>query len=48
MTDQVESMIKKAAEAHTAIDALQFSQAALNAANALCALGTVRDREPKT
>ena len=42
MTDLVESMIKKAAEANTAIDALQYSQAALNAANALCSLGTAR------
>ena len=48
MTDQVESMIEKAAKAHTALDALQFSQAALNAANALCALGAARGSEPKT
>lgn len=47
MTDQsqttdlkthVESMIKKAGEAAKADDAMKFSQAALNAANAMCSL----------
>jgi hypothetical protein len=33
--DSVESLIKKAAEAHESEDALRFSQAALNAAHAL-------------
>lgn len=34
----VESLIKKAAEAEKSDDALKFSQAAANAANAMCAL----------
>lgn len=43
MTDMktyVETMIKKAAEAQKADDAMKFAQAACNAANAMCALGT--------
>jgi hypothetical protein len=36
----VENLIKKAVEAHASEDALRFSQAALNAANAMVALGT--------
>lgn len=43
MTEQkkhVEDLIKAAAEAKESGDAMRFSQAALNAANALCALGT--------
>lgn len=35
---QVESLIKKAADTDKADDALKFSQAAANAANAMCAL----------
>lgn len=35
---QVEAMIKKAAEADKADDAMKFAQAALNAANAMCSL----------
>ena len=35
---QVKELIKKAAAANTASDALHFSQAACNAANAMCAL----------
>lgn len=38
---QVESMIDKAAAAYKSEDALRFSQAALNAANAMCALASV-------
>jgi hypothetical protein len=41
MTDaqkQVEAMIKKAGESTKADDAMKFSQAALNAANAMCSL----------
>lgn len=34
----VETMIKKASEADKADDAMKFSQAALNAANAICSL----------
>jgi hypothetical protein len=36
----VEDMIKKASEATKADDAMKFSQAALNAANAMCSLGS--------
>lgn len=35
---KVEEMIKKAADADKADDAMKFSQAALNAANAMCSL----------
>ena len=38
MKDHVESLIKKAATAVTADEAMKFSQAATNAANAMCAL----------
>jgi hypothetical protein len=38
--DQVTLLIAKAAESHDSNDALKFSQAACNAANALCALRT--------
>lgn len=37
-TTQVEQLIDKAAKTDKADDALKFSQAACNAANALCAL----------
>lgn len=46
MTDaqkQVEEMIKKAGESTKADDAMKFSQAALNAANAMCSLKVVSD-----
>jgi hypothetical protein len=38
VTDQIILLIYKAAESHDSNDALKFSQAACNAANALCAL----------
>lgn len=38
--NKVKALIKKAADAKTASDALHFSQAACNAANAMCALRT--------
>ena len=37
-TKEVESLIIKAAEADKSEDALRFSQAACNAANAMCAV----------
>jgi hypothetical protein len=40
MEKHVEAMIKKAAEADKSDDALKFSQAACNAANAMCALAS--------
>jgi hypothetical protein len=38
---EILSLITKAAEAHDSADAMRFTQAAVNAANALCALKTV-------
>lgn len=38
----VETLIQKASDAGTALEALQLSQAACNAANAMCALGCAR------
>ena len=38
MQTHVETMVKKAAEAEKSEDAMRFSQAACNAANAMCAL----------
>lgn len=38
MSKHVEALVKKAAEAPESNDALKFSQAAANAANAMCAL----------
>lgn len=38
MKEYVEKLIKKAAEEHDAGDAMKRSQAAVNAANAMCAL----------
>jgi hypothetical protein len=43
MEKHVEALIKKAAEAHAAPDAMQFSQAACNAANAMCALASEKN-----
>ncbi len=40
MEKYVESLIKKAAEAPKADDAMKFSQAACNAANTMCALAS--------
>ena len=38
MEKHVEALIKKAAEVASASEAMQFAQAACNAANAMCAL----------
>ena len=40
MQKHVEAMIEKAAKADKADDAMKFSQAACNAANAMCALAS--------
>lgn len=40
-TTHVETLIDKAAKADKSEDAMKFSQAAVNAANALCALAHV-------
>lgn len=42
MEKHVEEMITKAAKSDKSDDALKFSQAACNAANALCALDSVK------
>jgi hypothetical protein len=42
MVQHVEALIKKAAEQQDAGDAMKFSQAALNAANAMCSLGNAK------
>jgi hypothetical protein len=45
--EEVESLIDKAATASKSEDALRFSQAACNAANALCALTAAEGSLPK-
>jgi len=40
MESEVKKLIEKAANAEKADDAMKFSQAALNAANAMCSLKT--------
>jgi hypothetical protein len=48
MSDQeVKEMITKAAKADKADDALKFSQAACNAANAMCSLETAKTIKAK-
>lgn len=44
MKKHVEALITKAAEALKADDAMKFSQAALNAANAMCAAGNASEK----
>lgn len=39
-SNQVEALIDKAAGAKSALEALQYSQAACNAANAMCAVAS--------
>jgi hypothetical protein len=47
MSDQeVREMITKTAKADRADDAMKFSQAAFNAANAICALASSKAIEP--
>jgi len=40
MEQHIEALIAKAANAEKSDDAMKFSQAACNAANAVCALGS--------
>ena len=42
---EVQELIEKAAKADDSADAMKFSQAALNAANALCSLAVVADKK---
>jgi hypothetical protein len=42
-TEQVSALIDKAAAATNAVDALQYSQAACNAANAMCSVRHARE-----
>lgn len=48
-TDRMKSVVRvlndKAAKAECANDAMKFSQAALNAANALCSLAVVAEKK---
>lgn len=44
MEKHIEAMIEKAAKAEESNDAMKFSQAALNAANALCSLAVVEKK----
>lgn len=46
MEKHVEALIKKAAEAASADSAMRFSQAALNAANAMCSLKHAAEKNP--
>ncbi len=46
-TKEVESLIDKAASAEKSDDALKFSQAACNAANAMCAAKTATGMQSK-
>lgn len=45
VSKEIESLIKKAAETQDAIEALQFSQAASNAANAMACLFNIQRAE---
>lgn len=47
MGNYVEELITKAAKAEKSDDALKFSQAACNAANAMCALGSAENEMKK-
>lgn len=48
MKEAVEKLIKKAAEANSSTDAMHFSQAACNAANAMCSLkSALADTKPE-
>ena len=48
MSDQeVKEMITKAAKAEKSEDALRFSQAACNAANAMCSLASEKTIKPE-
>lgn len=42
MEKHVETLVKKASEAPSADEAMKFSQAACNAANAICALASAK------
>ena len=47
-TEHVEALIKKAAVDRLPLHAMQFTQAALNAAHALCVLVDTREAEKRT
>ena len=48
LTEQVESLVKQVGQEQSSLYALQFSQAALNAANALRVLVDIPSDETKT
>jgi hypothetical protein len=45
ITSQIETLIMRAAHAEKSDDAMKFSQAACNAANAMCAIQSVEMRK---
>lgn len=47
-TKEIEKLIDKAAQAGDSGDAMRFSQAACNVANALCAMKVVEEKTPKS
>jgi hypothetical protein len=47
MEKHIESLIEKAGKANDGAQAMQFAQAACNAANAMCALGTAKGMNTK-
>lgn len=47
MENHVQDLIKKAAEAGSADEAMKLAQAACNAANAMCALATSKTISPE-
>ena len=48
VSKQVESLVKKAEQAEKADDALKFSQAACNSANAMACIDTIRRLNKET
>lgn len=42
----IKTLIQKASKANDSADALRFSQAANNIANAMCALGAAKSKSP--
>jgi hypothetical protein len=44
-SNEIKKLVEKAAEAHDSSDAMRFTQAACNAANAMCALKTALENK---
>lgn len=47
VTEEIKALVKKAAEAEKADDAMKFSQAATNAANAMACVSNIRKETDK-